>query len=244
MPFLLLLLIIILATVLKLPNVKGFFGELGVRITLRALNKEEFNILHNITLSDGTKTTQIDHIVIGRNGIFVIETKNYKGWIFGSEHSATWTQTIYKSKKKFHNPLRQNYGHIKTLEQLFPGYRHPMVSIVSFSSNGTLKNIAIRSPHIHVVHTSGLASLIRSYKEPVLTREAAAAYAAHITKHNITDAKAKKRHVQHINDTQLKKKNLANEGICPKCGQPLVERKGKHGSFKGCSSFPKCRFTA
>lgn len=235
---------LILAATVKSARVKGFLGELGVRLALKRLNKEQFYVLHNLTLSDGQKTSQIDHIIIGRNGIFVVETKNYQGWIFGSESNATWTQTIYKSKKRFPNPLRQNYGHIKMLQHHLPGYKHPMISLINFTSNATLKTIDVHSPYIHVLQTGGLICTIRSYNETVLTREAAQAYAEHLEKQNIKDKKIKKQHVQTIKATQQKKKTAIHDGVCPKCGHPLVTRNGKYGNFKACSAFPKCRFTA
>lgn len=244
MPFFFLFIMLILAAIVKSPRVKGFFGEVGVRLALKGLNKEEFHVLHNLTLSDGQKTSQIDHIVIGKNGVFVIETKNYKGWIFGSERNATWTQTIYKSKKRFPNPIRQNFGHLKMVEHHFPGYQHPLISIINFTSNGTLKNIEVHSTGIHVLHTSDLIRTIHSYKDTLLTCEAAAAYAKHLEKQNIKDAKIKKHHIQTIKETQQKKKAQVNASICPKCGNALVTRNGKHGQFTGCSAFPKCRFTA
>lgn len=244
MPFLLLLFMIILAAVLKSPVVKGFFGELGVRFALSKLDKEDFRVLHNVTLSDGKKTAQIDHVVIGRTGIFVIETKNYKGWIFGSENSAKWTQTIYNSKRQFQNPIRQNYGHIKMLEHYFPGFKQPMVSVISFSGNSTLKKVEVTSPHVHVLHTGGIVRAIRSYQETLLTKAAIAAFAEHLEKANIKDPKAKKQHVQTIKETQQHKRSQLSANSCPNCGDPLVTRVGKHGTFKGCSSFPKCRFTA
>ncbi|MBZ5200636.1 NERD domain-containing protein [Planomicrobium chinense] len=244
MSFFILCFMIILAAVLNSPIAKGFVGELGVRFALSKLDKEDFRVLHNITLSDGKKTTQIDHVVIGRTGIFVIETKNYKGWIFGSENSAKWTQTIYNSKRQFQNPIRQNYGHIKMLEHYFPGYKQPMVSIISFSGNSTLKKVDVASPHVHVIHTAGLARIIRSYQETLLTKPAIAAFAEHLVKANIKDFKAKKQHVQTIKETQQQKKRQLFANTCPNCGSPLVSRVGKHGNFKGCSSFPNCRFTA
>ncbi|SDI35015.1 Topoisomerase DNA binding C4 zinc finger [Planococcus glaciei] len=244
MPFLFLLFMIILAAVLKSPVVKGFFGELGVRSALNRLDIEDFRVLHNITLSDGKKTTQIDHVVIGRTGIFVIETKNYKGWIFGSENSAKWTQTIYNSRRQFQNPIRQNYGHIKMLEHHFPGYKQPMVSIISFSGNSVLKKVDVASSHIHVLHTAGIVRAIRSYQETILSKPAIAAFADHLEKANIKDPKLKKQHVQTIKETEHRKKRQFSANICPNCGSPLVSRIGKHGNFKGCSSFPTCRFTA
>lgn len=244
MPFLFLAFMIVLAAVLKSPVVKGWFGELGVRLALKRLDKESFEVLHNITLKTPDATTQIDHIVLGPNGIFVIETKNYKGWIFGSEHSAQWTQTIYRSKHRFHNPVRQNFGHIKTLQAHLPGYTEPMVSIVNFTGNSELKKIDIKSERTHVVHTADLVRTIRAYREPLLSRSLVLAYADHLSKANITDREAKKQHVTTIKDTQARKKAQTAAGICPKCGEALIARNGKHGSFTGCSAYPKCRFTA
>jgi hypothetical protein len=62
-------------------------------------------------------TTQIDHVLVSVYGIFVIETKNMKGWIFGDERSAQWTQSIFGKKSRFQNPLRQNYRHVKALAE-------------------------------------------------------------------------------------------------------------------------------
>ena len=72
-----------------------------------------------MTLPDGAgATTQIDHLLLSPYGIFVIETKNYKGWIFASARQKQWTQKIYKNSYTFQNPIHQNYKHIKVLEQL------------------------------------------------------------------------------------------------------------------------------
>ena len=67
---------------------------------------------------------QIDHVVVSIYGIFVIETKNYSGWIFGDENSQYWAQVIYKTKNRFYNPILQNRGHIKALQGLLQDYSH------------------------------------------------------------------------------------------------------------------------
>jgi hypothetical protein len=51
-------------------------------------------------------------------GVFVIETKNMTGWIFGGAEQNEWTQKIFKVSHRFQNPLRQNYKHVKTIETL------------------------------------------------------------------------------------------------------------------------------
>ena len=87
-------------------------------------------------------TSQIDHVVVSSKGIFVLETKNYTGWIFGSENSQNWTQVIYKRKEKFYNPIWQNFGHIQALKEYLGENTTqdiPFSSIIVFSNEATLK---------------------------------------------------------------------------------------------------------
>ena len=94
------------------PIIKGKFGEFAVKTHVKLYLKEHYVLLNDCTLPDGQGgTTQIDHILLSPFGIFIIETKNYKGWIFGTERQKTWTQKIYKNSYKFQNPLHKNYKH-------------------------------------------------------------------------------------------------------------------------------------
>jgi hypothetical protein len=94
----------------------------GEALVLQAIQQScvgpNWHLLNNITLPTADGTTQIDHILVSRYGIFVIETKNYSGWIFGDANSSHWTQVLYRSKFKFQNPLKQNYKHIKAVQAL------------------------------------------------------------------------------------------------------------------------------
>lgn len=56
-------------------------------------------------LQVGNKTTQVDHVIVANYGIFVIETKNYKGWIIGDGFDDNCKQAINKRKEKLHNPI-------------------------------------------------------------------------------------------------------------------------------------------
>lgn len=116
------------------PWIKGKLGEFAVaKHVKRYLNIEHFVLINDCTLPDGHGgTTQIDHILISPFGIFIIETENYKGWIFGGERQKMWTQKIYKNSYKFQNPLHQNYKHQKVLEHVLadivkPDYLHSIV---------------------------------------------------------------------------------------------------------------------
>lgn len=78
----------------------------------------DYRLLNNVTLRVQDGTTQIDHILVSRFGIFVIETKHYKGWIFGNARDATWTQVLFRRKFRFQNPIHQNYGHLRAVQDL------------------------------------------------------------------------------------------------------------------------------
>lgn len=92
-------------------------GEFLVRKTLvKHLPSDSWHLLNNVTLQCVDGTTQIDHVLVSRYGVFVIETKHYKGWIFGDEKSKKWMQVIYQQKFRFQNPLHQNYKHIKAVQ--------------------------------------------------------------------------------------------------------------------------------
>lgn len=116
------------------PFLKGKMGEFAVAAHVKLyLDRDSYTLLNDCTLPDEqNQTTQIDDILLSPFGIFVIETKNYKGWIFGSQHQKTWTQKIYKKSFKFQNPLHQNYKHQKVLEAVLsdivePQFIHSLV---------------------------------------------------------------------------------------------------------------------
>ena len=133
--FLLLLIVVIVIEVLKSPKVKGWSGEKFVKVSSQfSLDSKRYIQFHDVTLYDRSgHTTQIDHIIISPYGIFVIETKNYSGWIFGSEHDSQWTQKIYKKSYQFQNPLRQNYRHIKVLSDILNLNQNKFISIIVFT---------------------------------------------------------------------------------------------------------------
>ncbi|WP_179994847.1 nuclease-related domain-containing protein [Acinetobacter sp. YH16053] len=117
------------------PFLKGKVGELAVSTHVKLYLDERYILLNDVTLPDESAgTTQIDHILLSPFGVFVIETKNYKGWIFGGERQKVWTQKIYKKSYKFQNPVYQNYKHIKVLESVLSDIVEPQLlhSVIVF----------------------------------------------------------------------------------------------------------------
>jgi hypothetical protein len=141
--------IFIFALIIKSAWFKGVLGEWQVNLLIKLfLNKNDYHLIKNVTLPtliDDKKhgTTQIDHIIVSKYGIFVIETKNMKGWIFGSKNQKQWTQKIFKHKSKFQNPLHQNYKHVKTLEDILFAQRNAnnesIFSVIIFIGNSCFK---------------------------------------------------------------------------------------------------------
>jgi len=235
--------LVLLVAVLRLfqPVIKGWFGEKTVSVFLRSLPREEYAILPDLILPTERGTTQIDHVVVSLYGVFVIEVKNYKGWIFGSETASQWTQNIYGKKNRFMNPIHQNYAHVKAIETLlsqeYPTL--PIFPIVAFSSDATLKF----ETNGKVVTFRRLARTIRSHQDNVLDSSEMMAIVERLRTADINSAVVKKEHVQRIKSRNREKADASVGDTCPQCGSTLVERKGKNGAFIGCSNFPKCRFT-
>lgn len=235
----------------KYPEIKGMMGERQVNYTLASLN-EDYKVYHDIYVpASKGGTVQVDHIVTSPYGIFVIETKNYKGWIFGEEDRKYWTQVIYKRKEKLYNPIWQNYGHMHSVKDyLSQGDLTNFHSIVVFSPRSTLQ-FPDHFREARVIQTPQLLRVIREQNYPVFSYEELAAMNQSLDQLVIADKKEKKviktKHVQELK-TKLnapKKQPMPQDShqICPTCGSALSLKRGKYGDFFGCSSFPKCKFT-
>ena len=135
-----LLLIVVAILILKSPGFKGARGERRVKRLIEGrLNPAIYREFSNVTVQINGGTTQIDHIYVCPFGVLVIETKNMSGWIFGGKNQAQWTQTIYRNRVRFQNPLRQNYLHIKALEPLLGLPTGCFKSIIVFAGDCTFK---------------------------------------------------------------------------------------------------------
>jgi len=129
-----LLLIVAFFLIKNNPSFKGFLGERKVNKMIRKfLPKNKYYLIPNATLVDDKKTTtQIDHIVVSRYGIFVIETKNYQGFISGDKYERKWRIRRNNKEYTFQNPLHQNYRHQKAVSYLTGIPEYKIFSLVVF----------------------------------------------------------------------------------------------------------------
>jgi len=142
-------------------------GEASVRNTIvYNFTSPNFHLLNNITIPFQGGTTQIDHVLVSTKGVFVIETKHYSGWIFGSEKSDQWTQVLYRIKSRFQNPIHQNYRHVKAIQQMLDFLPKEQIhSIVVFSGSATFKSSIPNG----VIYLSQLVYLLNTFQEDVIS---------------------------------------------------------------------------
>lgn len=222
-----------------LPKIKGFFGEKSVASFLSTLNPAKYKVINNIMIQTSSRKTQIDHTVVSNYGIFVIETKNYQGLIFGNEFDDYWTQVIYKRREKLYNPTKQNYGHVQALKEVLGEYPDiNYIPIVAFTMKSELKV----KTSTDVIYTINLPKTIIKYNNETISDFVREQIYSKLLSLNIDSKENRKIHINNIRRNISNKNNRVYSNICPKCGGSLVVRKGKYGKFKGCDNFPKCRF--
>ena len=231
------------------PDNIGKAGERRVTRKLAWLPKE-YIVLNDIMLATQYGTTQIDHIVVSPYGIFVIETKNYKGWIFGHENSEEWKQSLLGKKRvwgwsseqhKFRNPIRQNQAHTRAIKRLVSEIGDFLIiPILVFSDRADLKTT---TPNHIVVNWSSLRSAIKQYNTPCISADEIKRIINKINFANIIDERARKSHASSVHQTRQRKQQMLSNRICPLCRSALIKRNGRYGRFLGCTNYPKCKFT-
>jgi len=217
---------------------RGWIGEKKTTFYLWiSLRNNSYHRFHNIILPSNNGTTQIDHLIISIYGLFIVETKNKKGWIFGSEKQAKWTQTIYGNKYSFQNPLRQTFRQKKILSEFLSLDESKIHTVIYFAGDCEFK-----TPLPYNVINWGVGLFIRQFRNQILSLEEVNRIIIAIEKHLSESSLTTRDHIK-----SLRKRHSSNT-ICPRCGSILIERIAKRGSnagskFLGCDNYPKCRFT-
>lgn len=240
-PFFLLAMIFLF---LKSPWIKGKIGELIVNTTnTLVLDKEVYLPVKDVTLqlSDGS-TTQIDHILVSKYGIFVIETKNMKGWIFGGEHQKEWTQQIFKQKHKFQNPLNQNYRHLKAIEEILELPASSFTSIIAFVGECEFKTPMPTNVFRGISYTKYITSFKEERLNPLQIRQ----IISKLQRKRLEQSfKTDRAHVENLKQ-RMQTITLTTDSLtCTRCNSSMILRKSKKTGeeFYGCSTYPRCKHT-
>lgn len=206
--FLFLTLVGIVGVIFNSAWFKGIIGEYKVNSLLESrLDPQNYKLIKDVLLPTEDGTTQIDHIVVSKYGIFVIETKNISNWIFAN-NGRVWTQKIFRKNYLFQNPLHQNYKHIKTLEKLLGCKENILLNIVVFTGNCEFKT----SIPSGVVKLNSLISHIKSHQIQVLESSKLYEFVAKINNSKLKNTiKNKSNHIIHVNNIVSIKSNNRNK---------------------------------
>lgn len=175
-PFILFVVLVFFLLVRRLTFSAGDAGEHAVARILTNLPKDRYFIINDLMIEKRNgHTTQIDHVVISPYGIFVIETKNISGYVYGSEYSQEWKRHwrgymrggFYGyNDMLFDNPVLQNGSHVKALFELLHNYSTKFIPIIAFSPNSVLK---VNVQNVDVVYWGQVIGVIGRYKEEVMS---------------------------------------------------------------------------
>ena len=210
----------------------GRYGEYLIYKKLKEFEQQGAKFLFNIYVpKKDEETTEIDVLMISHKGLFVFESKNYSGWIFGSDNKRYWYQILpsgrRKSRKeKFYNPIFQNNTHIKYLKSLI-GENFPFYSIITFSERCTLKDINLHKSNVSVINRYQVFSTVASIynnTEDLLTDMQVEEIYNTLYPHSQVDENIKQKHIDVINNS-LNENN--NAEICVAASENEVINKGE-----------------
>jgi ribosomal protein L37AE/L43A len=217
---------------------RGWFGEKKTAFNMwLSLNTKIYQRFHDVIIPAKNGTTQIDHLLVSPYGVFIVETKNIKGWIFGSESQSKWTQTLYGKKYSFQNPIRQTFRQKKILSEYLGLDESIIHTVIYFVGDCKFKT------HLPAnVIKSGLGGYIKQFRNRILSPEDINRVLGALEQHMSESSLTTRDHVRSLRERH------SSTTVCPKCGSKLVERTAKKGTkvgskFLGCENYPRCRFT-
>jgi len=196
----------------------------------------DYHHFRKIIIPTPRGTTEIDHLIVSRFGVFVIELKDRSGWIFGDQDDAYWTAVHFQQKFRFQNPLRQNFGHAKAIEDFLGISPHALHSVVVFRGSFEFK-----TPIPSGVRCHEYLSWVAEKRDVLLEQPTVDAILASLQSHAQHGWLAGRRHARAVRE------RYADDTTCPKCDGELVLRTAQKGPepgsrFLGCSNYPACRY--
>jgi len=145
---------------------KGNIGESKIAKLLNKLNKGEYTIYNNVIIEKDGVRAEIDHVIISSFGIFIIETKNYNGVIYGSVNNKYWYKNNFGKGMKFYSPVEQNDKHVEVFLDVI-GYENlPVYSLVVF-----IDGCRLEVDCKNVIYSKDLISTICKFNQKVIDRD-------------------------------------------------------------------------
>lgn len=219
---------------------KGTIGEQKVAKILFELDPDYYVVFNNLLFDVNGTTVQIDHVVVSLYGIFVIETKNYKGVITGTEDDENWQYSIYGNKYTFRNPILQNQAHIGAICYVLKTTELPILPIVAFVGDSTLK---LNVKHYPIVSLEELYDFVAQYNEECISPDDARTIAERLWAANISSPETEAKHKEEVERKQEDAAAAIRTGVCPRCGANLKRITEGYNTYYRCENYPGCTFS-
>lgn len=183
---------------------KGAYGEYLTEYLLRKRNLKGYGkTLHNIYIPYRGGTSEIDILLVHEKGIFVFESKNYSGWIYGSDNQVNWTQVLNRNaKNRFYNPIKQNATHVKALSKYLGIDSGLMKSYIVFSERCELKKVPHNTKEYTILQRHYLLKTIKkdiAKRKAIFTPQEVDIIIEKLTPLTKVSKKVKRAHVDNIN---------------------------------------------
>jgi len=230
-------------------ELKGGFGEYLTKGYSKLFT--DALVLHDVLIDgDEGRTSQIDLILIGATGLYVVEVKNFMdAKIYGDGKKSKWYYYRGGKKFEFYNPLLQNKKHIAYLKTFLKDFGEiPFFSVLTvFCNDFKISNINAPGEKTTAVCSSLSAMregihLLAEGQPRVLDQQKEQAIYDFILAGQHQGREERQAHKEQVQEYKAAQKEMEKEKICPYCKIPLVERKGKYGAFYGCANYPRCRY--
>ena len=230
-----------------LNELNGSFGEWMAKHYAKIMT--DTLVLHDV-LIDGADgyTSQIDLILVGNKGLYVVEVKSYcDAKIYGDGNKSKWYYYSHGKKYEIYSPLKQNKKHIEYLKEFLKDFGDvPCFSILTvicddFKVTNINKTDTIMCNSLPAMER---AMYFIAEDKPIVFDDAKKQEIFDYIQNNQHIGKdARAEHKQIVIAYKDSLEEMKKQKICPYCKTELVLRKGKNGEFYGCSNFPICRIT-
>lgn len=208
-------------------------------------------VLHDVLIpGENGYTSQIDLLVVGNKGIYVVEVKSYiEAKIYGNGNNSKWYYYNHGKKYEIYSPLKQNKKHIAYLKNMLESFGDvPCFSILTVICEDFKVTNINQSEKKDTIICNSLPMMKKAFQffaenNPEVFDDTKKQEIFEFIKNNqLSGRQARYEHKERVKDYKDNLDEMKSQKICPYCKIPLVLRKGKYGEFYGCANYPKCRY--
>lgn len=221
----------------NVPKIRQRWLKYQVRKQLMKLPTENIEVIHDFMIPTAQGLCALDAVVIAPQGIFLIQTVNYVGKIYGNDWKKKWLQKTRFGKQTFANPFYQLHTDGVELERILALNHDDFIAITVFPRGAKLEVLGQQQ----TIHAKQLATVIQEQQEQLVTPEEIKQSTQILQRINITVPLDRQRLYQRMQEIEKVAAEKIHNGICPQCGSILIVKNSPTGYYKHCSN-SQCQF--